>query len=121
MRPSLIPNLIQAAVRNQSRGQEAVALFEVGPQFEKGVQRLVATGLLVGQTGPRHWAQAPRPVDVFDAKAHALAVLTTMGVTETALQIEASGPDYYHPGRKGCFRQGNRIVWPFSEKCILWL
>jgi phenylalanyl-tRNA synthetase beta chain len=115
MRPSLIPNLIEAAVRNQSRGQETVALFEVGPQFEKDAQRLVATGILAGQTGPRHWAQAPRPVDVFDAKAHTLAVLTTMGVTETALQIDTSGPDYYHPGRKGCFRQGNRIVAVFGE------
>lgn len=163
MRPSIIPNLIQAAIRNQDRGQVTVALFEVGPQFEKpssrhceaegrgnpgdqgkisdeapGLprgsvprndlenssftatsfctnQRLVATGLLAGQTGPRHWSQPPRPVDVFDAKAHALAVLATLGIAESSLQIEATGPDYYHPGRRGSIKQGNRIFALFGE------
>ncbi len=115
MRPSMIPNLIQAAIRNQDRGQATVALFEVGPQFKEGSQALAATGLLAGQTGPRHWAQTPRLVDVFDAKAHALAVLNTLGVTESSLQIDATGPDYYHPGRKGSIKQGNRTFALFGE------
>jgi len=115
MRPSILPNLIQAAIRNHDRAQGAVALFEVGPQFEKGAQIAVATGLLAGQTGPRHWAQAPRFVDVFDAKAHALAVLATLGVAESSLQIDATGPDYYHPGRKGSIKQGNRTFALFGE------
>lgn len=115
MRPSILPNLIQAALNNQNRGQETVALFEVGPQFEKGAQIAVATGLLAGQTGPRHWSQAPRLVDVFDAKAHALAILATLGITESSLQVEATGPDYYHPGRKGSIKQGNRVFAHFGE------
>jgi phenylalanyl-tRNA synthetase beta chain len=115
MRPSIIPNLIQAAIRNQDRAQGTVALFEVGPQYEPNNQRLVAAGLTAGSTGPRHWSQAPRPHDVFDAKAHALAVLNTLGVFEISLQTEATGPSYYHPGRKGSFKQGNRIVAQFGE------
>ena len=115
MRPSIIPNLIQAAIRNQARAQASVALFEVGPQFENGAQTLAATGLLSGLTGPRHWAQAPRPVDVFDAKAHVLAVLATLGMAESSLQIDATGPDYYHPGRKGSIKQGNRTFAHFGE------
>ena len=115
MRPSILPNLIQATIRNQDRGQGSVALFEVGPQFEPGNQRLVAAGLLAGQTGPRHWAQASRLVDVFDAKSHALTVLNTLGISESSLQIDASGPDYYHPGRKGTLKQGNRIIALFGE------
>jgi phenylalanyl-tRNA synthetase beta chain len=118
MRPSILPNLIQAAVRNQDRGQGSVALFEVGPQFAKNgntSQCLMASGILAGQTSARHWAQPPRPFDVFDAKSHALAVLTAMGIAESSLQIEASGADYYHPGRKGCFKQGNRILASFGE------
>lgn len=115
MRPSIIPNLIQAAIRNQARGQASVALFEAGPQFGNGAQTLAATGLLSGLTGPRHWAQAPRPVDVFDAKAHVLAVLATLGMAESSLQIDATGPDYYHPGRKGSIKQGNRTFAHFGE------
>jgi phenylalanyl-tRNA synthetase beta chain len=115
MRPSIIPNLIQAAIRNQDRGQASVALFEVAPQFGKCTQTLAATGLLSGQTGHRHWAQTPRPVDVFDAKAHVLAILATLGITESSLQIEATGPHYYHPGRKGSIKQGNRTFAHFGE------
>lgn len=115
MRPSLLPNLIQAAIRNHDRGQNSAALFEVGPQFEENGQKIVATGLMTGQSGPRHWAQTPRAVDVFDAKAHALSVLATLGAAEFSLQAEATGPSYYHPGRKGCLKQGNRIFAYFGE------
>lgn len=120
MRPSILPNLIQAAIRNHDRGQGSTTVFEVGPQFEKDVERaahqqMMATGIMAGQTGPRHWSQSPRPFDVFDAKAHALAILAALGMTETSLQVEASGPDYYHPGRKGCLKQGNRTLALFGE------
>jgi phenylalanyl-tRNA synthetase beta chain len=115
MRPSIIPNLIQAAIRNHDRGQGSVSLFEVGPQFDKGAQTLMATGLLAGQTGPRHWAQPSRPVDVFDVKAHVLAVLATLGIAESSVQLDATGPDYYHPGRKGTFKQGNKVIAHFGE------
>jgi len=120
MRPSLLPNLIQAAIRNHDRGQGATTIFEVGPQFGNSPeattpQQLMATGIVAGQTGHRHWSAPPRPFDVFDAKSHVLAVLTALGISEASLQVDASGPDYYHPGRKGCFRQGNRTLALFGE------
>jgi phenylalanyl-tRNA synthetase beta chain len=115
MRPSIVPNLIQAAIRNQDRGQTSVPLFEVGPQFNGNGQQLVATGVIAGLTGPRHWAEPPRVVDVFDAKAHVLATLAALGIAESALQIEASSPDYYHPGRKGRVKQGNKVFALFGE------
>ncbi|MBM3467834.1 MAG: phenylalanine--tRNA ligase subunit beta [Alphaproteobacteria bacterium] len=115
MRPSIIPNLLQTAIRNQDRGQNVISLFEVGPQFEPNQQLLIAAGLLTGQTGPRHWSQTPRLADVFDGKAHVLAALAAMGVPESSLQIEPSGPEYYHPGRKGTLKQGNQIFAFFGE------
>jgi phenylalanyl-tRNA synthetase beta chain len=115
MRPSLLPNLIQAAIRNQDRGQSSVGLFEVGPQFEVSAQHLMATGVLAGSIGSRHWAQPPRSADVFDGKAHALALLNAFGMGESSFQVEASGADYYHPGRKGIIKQGNRILAAFGE------
>src|SRR5690606_25689334 len=36
MRPSILPNLIQAAGRNAARGMADTALFEIGPQFHGG-------------------------------------------------------------------------------------
>ena len=34
MRPSILPNLIDAAKRNEARGLGDPALFEVGPQYK---------------------------------------------------------------------------------------
>jgi phenylalanyl-tRNA synthetase beta chain len=115
MRPSILPNLLQTAFYNQDRAQATVQIFEVGPQFYEGNQQQVAAGILWGATGAGHWNQQSREFDIFDAKAHVLAVLDELGITESSLLIEASGSDYYHPGRKGCFRQGNKTLAIFGE------
>ena len=48
MRPSILPNLIDAARRNEARGLADPALFEVGPHYKDATptgQRTVAAGL----------------------------------------------------------------------------
>jgi phenylalanyl-tRNA synthetase beta chain len=82
MRPALLPGLLQAAARNQARGFADMALFEVGPAFHGGEpneQHNLVSGLLIGRTGPKDVHGASRPVDVFDVKADAEAVLAAMG------------------------------------------
>jgi phenylalanyl-tRNA synthetase beta chain len=112
MRPSIVPNLVAASSRNVARGLVDVALFEVGPIYggapsdPNGGQRLVATGVRAGKTGPRHWSGPPRAVDVFDAKADALAVLAALGVPEVNVQVVADAPPWFHPGRSGTLRMG---------------
>ncbi len=113
MRPSPLPNLIAAAGRNADRGVSDAALFEVGPQYAGDApedQQMVAGGIRSGRTGPRNWAQPPRPVDVFDAKADALAVLAAMEVPVDKLGITTDAPDWYHPGRSGVLRLGPKTV-----------
>ncbi|MEC9343802.1 MAG: phenylalanine--tRNA ligase subunit beta, partial [Pseudomonadota bacterium] len=80
MRPSLLPSLLAAAQRNADRGVDNVALFEVAHVYrgEKPDEQLrVAGGVRHGTAGltggGRHWRDTPGPVDVFDAKADALA------------------------------------------------
>lgn len=118
MRPSILPNLATAAARNAARGFPNVGLFEVGPQFEggePGEQCRVAAGLRAGKTGPRHWDQKPRAVDLFDAKADALAALAAAGVAVDNLQVSTDAPSYYHPGRSGCLRLGKTIIAQFGD------
>ena len=82
MRPSLLPNLLAACQRNNDRGMPNGCLFEVGPQFdgdEADKQPVVVGGVRTGQTGPRNWAEGPRRVDVFDAKADVIAILEAAG------------------------------------------
>ena len=107
LRPSIVPNLVAAAVRNAARGFSDVALFEVGPIFrESGHQKLVATGVRAGKTGPRHWSEPPRAVDAFDAKADALGVLAALGIPAANVQVIADAPPWFHPGRSGTIKMG---------------
>ncbi|HER27490.1 MAG TPA: phenylalanine--tRNA ligase subunit beta [Rhodospirillales bacterium] len=117
MRPSILPNLITAAGRNGDMGNADCPLFEVGPQYHgdrpdgPNGQQMVASGIRAGRSGRRNWAQAPRPVDVFDAKADALAALAAAGAPVDKLQIMPDGaPDWYHPGRSGSLNLGPKTV-----------
>jgi phenylalanyl-tRNA synthetase beta chain len=113
MRPSILPNLIAAAGRNSDRGIDDCPLFEVGPQFtgdEADGQDMVAAGLRSGRSGRRNWALSPRPIDVFDAKADALAALEAAGAPIAKLQTMNRAPDWYHPGRSGTLNLGPKTV-----------
>lgn len=121
MRPSILPNLLLAAGRNADRGFGNAALFEVGPVFtgpKPTEQKAVATGVRHVSMGNKHWsgAQTSRAVDIFDAKADALAVLESCaGLNADKVQLLREAPSYYHPGRSGCFRQGPNVVAYFGE------
>ena len=104
MRPSILPNLIAAVGRNADRGHPDAALFEIGPQFagdRPEDQRLVACGVRAGQAHEKTWTAPARPVDAFDAKADALALLSALGVPTNKVQVMADAPHWYHPGRSG--------------------
>jgi phenylalanyl-tRNA synthetase beta chain len=119
MRPSILPNLIAACARNAHRGLPDSALFEVGPQYRGSTpsdQQAVAAGVRSGRTAPRHWAQPIRPVDAFDVKADALAVLAGLEAPMDALQVSAGAPEWYHPGRSGTIRLGpSTVLATFGE------
>jgi phenylalanyl-tRNA synthetase beta chain len=113
LRPSLLPNLLLAAARNQARDIDDFGLFELGPRFfglQPGEQEWAAGGLRVGASGPRHWAAPPRPVDVFDARADAMAALAACRVNAEAIRVVADGPEHYHPGRRGRLMLGPQTV-----------
>lgn len=118
MRPSILPNLLQAAGRNANRGYGDVALFEVGPAYpdaEGKNQLRVAAGIRVGQTALDHWSGTKRPVDAFDVKADVLTLMTEIGAPADKLQTTEDAPDWYHPGRSGVLRLGPKHMAYFGE------
>ncbi len=120
MRPSILPNLIEAASRNAARGFENIALCEVGPVFKTSKpdgQSTIAAGIRAGQAVTRHWAadQNPRNVDAYDAKSDALAVLEACGMAAKNVQMSRDAPNYYHSGRSGVMRLGKNIIAQFGE------
>jgi phenylalanyl-tRNA synthetase beta chain len=118
MRPALLPGLLQAAARNQARGIMDMALFEVGHAFhggEPGEQHLLASGILIGRTGPKDVHGGGRPVDLYDAKADAEAVLAAMGAP-AKVQILRGAAEWWHPGRHGKICLGpKKVMGVFGE------
>ncbi|QPC86121.1 phenylalanine--tRNA ligase subunit beta [Mesorhizobium sp. NBSH29] len=117
MRPSLLPGLLSAVQRNVDRGFGDVALFEVSGTYEGDTpeaQRRVAAGVRRGTAkadgSGRHWSGNGSVVGVFDAKADALAALEACGAPVDKLQIEAGGPEWYHPGRSGSIKLGPKVL-----------
>jgi phenylalanyl-tRNA synthetase beta chain len=113
MRPTIIPNLLAAAKRNQDRGEAAPALFEIGPQYANRTpegQATVAAGLRAGPRHARHWAVEARSADLFDAKADALAALQAAGAPVAKLKVMDGAPGWYHPGRSGSLRLGPKVI-----------
>lgn len=120
MRPSILPNLIEAAGRNADRGFSDVALCEVGPIFrthKADGQDYMAAGIRAGNQTPRNWASdtPQRNVDVYDAKADALSVLKSCGAPAENARISYDAPGYFHPGRSGVLRLGKNVIAQFGQ------
>jgi len=118
MRPSLLPGLLAAAARNQARGFQDLALFEVGPVFhgaEPDEQETMVTGILVGHTGPKDRFGGRRPVDTFDAKADIEALLSALGAPAKLMHLREMN-DWWHPGRSAKLSLGPKnVLGAFGE------
>lgn len=122
MRPSLLPNLLDAAKRNAARGFKNLNLFEVGLQFHDITpdgQKIVASGIRVGTTSNNHYdgglfTQKNHAVGAIDAKADAVELLQTLGINK--LETSTTNlPSYYHPNRSGAFVLGKTVLGYFGE------
>jgi len=115
MRPSLLPNLVAAAGRNQARGFNDICLFEVAGEYHSDKpdgQQTVASGIRAGSDSPRHWSGAGHRYDLFDVKADVLDLLEAVGGPAATAQVVTGAPDWFHPGRSGVIQLGpkNRLA-----------
>ncbi|CAL1690304.1 Phenylalanine--tRNA ligase beta subunit [Brevundimonas subvibrioides] len=112
MRPSVLPNLIQAAARNAARGHADVALFEIGPIYlgdRPTDQRTVISGL-VSARAARHWAGSGEDA-LFGLKGDLMSVLEAIGAPVASLQLaQGSNRDWWHPGRSARLQLGPKTV-----------
>lgn len=112
MRPSALPNLIEAAARNADRGHPDAALFEIGPIYlddSPTGQRTVIAGL-VSSRSPRHWGGAAEDA-LFALKGDLMALLEELGAPVASLQLtQGQNRDWWHPGRSARLQLGPRNV-----------
>jgi phenylalanyl-tRNA synthetase beta chain len=112
MRPSLLPNLIDAAGRNARRGFPDAALFEVGPTFhgDRPNDQRTVVGAILAPKAPRGWDKAAQG-DVFTVKADLLALLEELGAPVASLQTaQGSASSWWHPGRSARLQLGPKAV-----------
>ncbi|HRJ63514.1 MAG TPA: phenylalanine--tRNA ligase subunit beta [Brevundimonas sp.] len=112
MRPSALPNLIQAAARNAARGHADAALFEIGPIYlndQPDGQRTVIAGLIAPRAA-RHWGAAPEDA-LFGLKGDLMALLEALGAPVASLQLaQGQNRDWWHPGRSARLQLGPKNV-----------
>lgn len=112
MRPSALPNLIQAAARNAARGHADAALFEIGPIYlgdGPADQRTVVAGLVAPHPA-RHWAGAGEDA-LFTLKGDLTTLLEEIGAPVAALQlVQGQNRDWWRPGRSARLQLGPKNV-----------
>ncbi|HPA39077.1 MAG TPA: phenylalanine--tRNA ligase subunit beta [Phenylobacterium sp.] len=116
MRPSALPNLIEAAGRNARRGFADVALFEIGPLYrgDQPEDQVTTIAAILAPHPPRHWAGAGSDA-LFELKADLVALLDELGAPplQTA---QGSNADWWHPGRSARLQLGPKtVVAEFGE------
>ena len=119
MRPKILPHLVDAVRTNLARGIADVALFELGAVFHDVTpegQDTVLTGIRCGTCAGLHWADS-KPVDMYDVKADAMAVLDAAGIDSSkCMVLPTKDAPWFHPGRSGVIGQGPKnILAAFGE------
>ena len=109
LRTRLTPGLLHAVARNQARGLESVAIFEVGTVFRTAdpVQERQKVAFALCGPAAEGWTADGRALDVLDAKGVLETLMAGVGVGEWSLDGELTIP--FHPGRSSAvFVRGER-------------
>ena len=118
MRPSTIPNLLEAVNQNKARMYSSAKIFEVGPNFSKSfsdLQENVATSISYGLIDESNWLSNKKNSDVYSIKADLFSVLTSLNVPTENLLYEKINGQIYHPGKSSSLRLGKNIIANFGE------
>ena len=116
MRPSALPNLIEAAARNARKGFADAAIFEVGPNFrgDEPQDQWAAVAALIAPHAPRRWDGGSAD-PLFALKADLLALLDEMGAP-TLQVVQGQNASWWRPGRSARLQLGPKtIIAEFGE------
>lgn len=118
MRPSALPNLIEACGRNAARGFADCALFEVGPVYrnDQPTGQLQVVAAVRAPHPPRSWLGVEGDA-LFALKAELFALLEELGAPTASLQVvQGQGSPWWHPGRSAALKLGPKVtVAEFGE------
>ena len=110
MRPSILPNLIEAAGRNARRGFPDLALFEIGPIYrnDQPEGQVATISAVVAPHAPRSWS-GPGNDALFGLKSDLMTLLDELGAPSLQVAQGQTSP-WWHPGRSARLQLGPKLV-----------
>lgn len=121
VRTSLLASVLENAVRNLSRKNEDLKIFDVAPVFYPKALPLVelprevvkAAGLMMGRRSAINWSTGNEAIDFFDAKGMVEQLLEALSISR--YQVEAGEYMAMHPGKTALFKKGKEVIAAVGE------
>lgn len=121
VRTTLLTNLFENAVRNFSRKNEDIRIFELAPVFlpkalpvtEQPDEVLKLVGLLTGRREPVGWGQDGAAIDFYDAKGVVEQLFSALSISRYT--VEAGEHFALHPGKTAVFKKGRDVLAVVGE------
>ncbi|MCR5757945.1 MAG: phenylalanine--tRNA ligase subunit beta [Selenomonas sp.] len=121
VRTSLLTSIMENAVRNFSRKNMDLRLFDVAPVFfpkalpvtEQPEEVMKLVGLLTGRRNPVGWNQGNDMLDFYDMKGLVEELLASLSISKYS--VEAGEHFALHPGKTAFFKKGREVIATLGE------
>ena len=121
VRTSLLASVLENAIRNLSRKNEDIRLYDVAPVFypkalpltELPDEVVKVAGFMCGRRNPMSWNTSNDMIDFYDAKGIVEELLARLNITR--YQVVAGEYTAMHPGKTALFKKGKEIVAAVGE------
>lgn len=110
LRPSLLPNLVGAALESMRHKAPGMALYELGRVFAGKHEPARAAVVLAGMKEGANWAAKPRAWDFYDLRAVAESLGQSLGFG-LRIQADPKAPAWLHPGKSARVNLGPMAGW----------
>ena len=121
VRTSLLTSIMENAVRNFSRKNTDIRLFDIAPVFfpkalpvtELPDEVVKLTGLITGRRYPFGWNQSNEMVDFYDMKGIVEELFRELSLANYT--VEAGEHFALHPGKTAFFKKGREVIATVGE------
>lgn len=119
MRTTLVPSILDAAVRNRAQKNHDIWAFETAAVYEEAdkdslpTERYMAVGFMTGRADEAQWSVAARQTDFYDVKGVVEAVLAALRVENYTLTT--TDEPYYHPGVSAAYKVDGVTIATLGE------
>jgi len=120
MRTTLLPGLLETAVKNFNFRTLDLRIFEMRriylPNEKSGLpdEPIYLSALLTGRRAPEGWNQPKGDLDFFDLKGLVEDILAELNLTRVSYSAQELDP-YFHPGKACRILSGSKELGSFGE------